>query len=47
MDKIIINSHIKNDPLHENNLNEVLKLIKEMLNSLLPKTRLSYIVIKL
>jgi len=38
MDKIIINSHIKNDPLHENNLDEVLKLVQEIRTSFLEKT---------
>ena len=38
MDKIIINSHIKNDPLHENNLDEVLKLVKEIRISFPQKT---------
>lgn len=38
MDKIIINSHIKNDPLHENNLDEVLKLVHEIRISFPQKT---------
>ena len=38
MDKIIINSHIKNDPLHENNLDEVLKLVKQIRISFPEKT---------
>lgn len=38
MDKMIINSYIKNDPLHENNLDEVLSLIKEIRISYPKKT---------
>ena len=38
MDKMIINSYIKNDPLHEQNLDEVLKLVQEIRNSFSEKT---------
>lgn len=38
MDKIIINSHIKNDPLHEQNLDEVLKLTQQIRISFPEKT---------
>ena len=36
--KIIINNYINGDPLHENNLDEVLKLIKEIRISFPKKT---------
>ncbi len=38
MDKIIINSYIKYDPLHENNLDEVLNLIQEIREKFPEKT---------
>lgn len=38
MDKMIINSYIKNDPLHEQNLDEVLKLVQEIRISFPEKT---------
>ena len=38
MDKIIINSYIKYDPLHENNLDEVLNLIQEIRKKFPEKT---------